>query len=74
MRLPGHLTVREVAIKLQTSERRILGWINEGKLEAVNVATSGKRWQIPESALHTIFKPKTKPQREERKADVIEFF
>jgi excisionase family DNA binding protein len=72
MKLPHHLTPREAALRLQTSEKTILEWINEGRLKALNVARSGKRWQIPESALNTIFQQQSAP--EGRRAEVIEFF
>jgi excisionase family DNA binding protein len=72
MKLPNHLTPREAALKLQTSEKTILEWINEGRLRALNVARTGKRWQIPESALEHIFNQQPAP--EGRRLEVIEFF
>lgn len=59
MRLPNHLTVREAALELCTSEKRILAMIAQGTLKAVNIG-QGKtpRWAIPrEGAINTQQRP-----------------
>ena len=62
MKLPNHLTVREAALELRTSEKTILAMIAEGTLKAVNIGR-GKtpRWAIPREGAFNTQTKQTKP-------------
>lgn len=65
MKPPGTMTVREAAIAMETSERRILELIAEGKLSTINTS-KGKtrpRWAILNESVESFAKPKPLPPR-----------
>jgi len=59
MKLPGTKSVREAALVLETSDRRILDMIDAGELRPINTSP-GKhrpRWAIPDDQIESLKKP-----------------
>lgn len=54
------LLVSEVAEVMKVSPSKVRQWIEDGRLEAINVASSGSRhqWRIHEDALKNIGPPR----------------
>jgi excisionase family DNA binding protein len=80
-------TVRELANALQVDQGKVLIWIHEGELRALNVAESAKgraRWRIPREAWEAFAakrsngapKPTPPPVRRRQRRDdhIIQFF
>jgi len=78
------LTPPEIARRLRVKPEKVVGWIRQGELRAINVARRGSRrprFRIQQTDLEDFLlgrsvKPRTKPQRRQRPraSDVIQFF
>lgn len=59
MRIPNTLTVIEAAVRLHTSQQRILSMIATGELPAINTSKGRMRprWAIPEESIAALARP-----------------
>ena len=81
------LTPPEVAALLRVRLEKVLGWVHDGRLLAVNVASDGStrpRWRISQAALEAFLNarsnraaaaaPPTRRRRRTQSDDIVEFF
>ena len=64
MNMNGYVTVRDMAVKWNVSERQVQVWCKSGKINGVLLF--GKSWAIPEDALKPTRMAKVKPGRKPR--------